>query len=74
MAPRYLLSLTVLLALTACDSDDDGLSNSKEEAIGTNPDVADTDGDGLLDGARVGLAPTPSPKTRIPTDWATATR
>ena len=53
MAPRYLLSLTFLLALTACDSDDDGLSNSEEEALGTNPDVADTDGDGLLDGVEV---------------------
>ena len=33
------------------DPDEDGLSNDAEAQLGTNPNVADTDGDGLLDGA-----------------------
>ena len=32
------------------DKDMDGLGKCDEKAIGTNPEVADTDGDGLLDG------------------------
>ncbi|PIW02247.1 MAG: hypothetical protein COW42_02420, partial [Deltaproteobacteria bacterium CG17_big_fil_post_rev_8_21_14_2_50_63_7] len=32
------------------DADNDGLTNIDENIIGTNPNVADTDGDGLLDG------------------------
>ncbi|MFT7520283.1 MAG: hypothetical protein ACI9MC_002428, partial [Kiritimatiellia bacterium] len=49
-------SLIVLLVpltlLAGCgDSDGDGLSNSQEAELGTDPDMADTDGDGLLDGA-----------------------
>lgn len=32
------------------DLDHDGLSEVEEKAIGTNPNLADTDGDGLLDG------------------------
>jgi len=49
------LSLSLLLGLAACtrDSDDDGLSNSKEEELGTNPKVADSDHDGLKDGDEV---------------------
>jgi len=35
------------------DSDHDGLTNAKEMQIGTNPNKADTDGDGLSDGAEV---------------------
>ncbi len=34
----------------AQDADDDGLSNEQEAILGTNPQQADTDGDGLLDG------------------------
>ena len=34
----------------AVDSDSDGLADASETAIGTDPAVADTDGDGLLDG------------------------
>ena len=33
------------------DSDGDGLTDMKEDEIGTNPYVADSDGDGLSDGA-----------------------
>jgi probable HAF family extracellular repeat protein len=32
------------------DTDDDGLTNSEEILTGTDPDIADTDGDGLVDG------------------------
>ncbi|MDX8377006.1 MAG: Ig-like domain-containing protein, partial [Mariprofundales bacterium] len=35
------------------DSDADGLTDAAEFAAGTNPFVADTDGDGLLDGVEV---------------------
>jgi outer membrane protein assembly factor BamB len=37
----------------AVDSDEDDLTNLEEFAVKTNPMVADTDGDGLLDGAEV---------------------
>lgn len=41
------------------DSDQDGLSNEEEEALNTNPDLRDTDGDGTPDGLEVerGLNP-----------------
>ena len=35
----------------ATDQDGDGLSNIRENALGTNPNVTDTDGDGSSDGA-----------------------
>lgn len=35
------------------DNDKDGLTNGKEEQIGTDPNNPDTDGDGLNDGAEV---------------------
>jgi len=37
------------------DSDDDGLGNDIELAIGTDPNSPDTDGDGLLDGAEYNI-------------------
>lgn len=40
----------------ACDDDSDGLPNKDEDAIGTDSNNPDTDGDGLLDGEEVGLA------------------
>jgi len=47
--PRSLLALS-LLALTACgDTDGDGLSDAREEQIGSDPKLADTDGDGMND-------------------------
>jgi thiol-disulfide isomerase/thioredoxin len=48
---RILLPATLLLALFACDSDGDGLSNGEEKDAGLDPDSADTDGDGIEDGA-----------------------
>jgi hypothetical protein len=35
------------------DDDNDGLSNSQEESLGTDPEIDDTDSDGLLDGEEV---------------------
>jgi hypothetical protein len=35
------------------DSDQDGLTDQEEKALGTNPNVADTDGDGYSDGAEI---------------------
>ena len=52
-----LFSWLILLPITACaelkadiDSDTDGLLNSQEEAIGSDPENPDSDGDGYLDG------------------------
>jgi len=39
---------------TAKDSDNDGLTDDEETKLGLNPNLADTDGDGLFDGAEVG--------------------
>lgn len=36
-----------------CDQDGDGLTNSQETVVGTNPTNPDTDGDGITDGAEV---------------------
>ncbi|MUV04189.1 T9SS type B sorting domain-containing protein [Flavobacterium rakeshii] len=36
-----------------CDRDGDGLTNAEEALLGTNPTLADTDGDGITDGDEV---------------------
>ncbi|HEY7642458.1 MAG TPA: hypothetical protein VH814_22180 [Steroidobacteraceae bacterium] len=41
----------------AYDSDGDGLTNAQEDAIGTQRNVADTDGDGVTDGVEAGGNP-----------------
>jgi hypothetical protein len=41
-------------ACLASDSDGDGLTNAQEDAVGSSRGNADTDGDGLPDGAEVG--------------------
>lgn len=41
------------LSSPACDQDNDGLTNSQEASLGTNPTVPDTDGDGINDGTEV---------------------
>jgi hypothetical protein len=38
---------------SAPDADSDGLTDAQEATLGTNPNLADTDGDGLLDGTEV---------------------
>ncbi|MBM2841394.1 MAG: Peptidoglycan-associated outer membrane protein [Bacteroidetes bacterium] len=49
----YLLGLTVAGESGDADPDGDGLTNREEKQLGTNPKVADSDGDGLSDGAEV---------------------
>jgi len=39
---------------TSKDRDNDGISDEDEVRLGLNPDAADTDGDGLFDGAELG--------------------
>ena len=45
--------LTLVARWTATDSDGDGLTDLQEEALGTDPNVADTDHDGIPDGVEV---------------------
>ncbi len=40
-------------AMVLADTDMDGLSNIREASIGTDPNIPDTDGDGLTDGEEV---------------------
>ncbi|MDX9789834.1 MAG: acyloxyacyl hydrolase [Candidatus Kapabacteria bacterium] len=47
------LGVHYTVARFANDSDDDGLSDEEELALGTDPNNPDTDGDGLLDGEEV---------------------
>lgn len=44
----------VIVTLNLEDTDGDGLSDTFEEAIGTDPTLMDTDGDGLTDDVEVG--------------------
>jgi hypothetical protein len=44
---------TAVEAARLGDDDQDGLSNSREESLGTDPNNPDTDGDGVLDGEEV---------------------
>jgi Bacterial TSP3 repeat/Peptidase M66 len=46
-------STTGIESGSSADSDGDGLSNSEEASLGTDPSNPDTDGDGLLDGWEV---------------------
>jgi outer membrane protein OmpA-like peptidoglycan-associated protein len=48
-----LAGLTVASECGSCDPDGDGLTNKEEKQLGTNGKLADTDGDGLSDGAEV---------------------
>ncbi|MDB4663825.1 LamG domain-containing protein, partial [Verrucomicrobia bacterium] len=43
-------SESVKVSVTFTDSDGDGVGNWRELEMGTNPDLSDTDGDGLSDG------------------------
>lgn len=44
-----LVLASALLLIGCADSDSDGLRNGKERRLGTDPDSADSDGDGLTD-------------------------
>jgi len=48
------------------DDDDDGLSDSQESLLGTNPLVADTDGDGFDDGVEVAAGADPNDPDDFP--------
>jgi len=54
-APCTDSSVTIQVIATACtaDPDNDGLSNEEEEALGTDPQNPDTDGDSINDGQEV---------------------
>ncbi len=47
------LGLLYLGSSIYSDNDKDGLTNKEEKTLGSNPDLADTDGDGLFDGEEV---------------------
>ncbi len=49
------VTVNVVLSLGSLDNDNDGLSADEEAALGTDPEVADTDGDGLIDGDEVNI-------------------
>ncbi len=50
---RYLPILAAALFITGCDADEDGLSSLAEGKWNTDTKLADSDGDGLLDGDEV---------------------
>lgn len=47
--------ITVTGGVGGTDSDGDGLTDSEEQTLGTDPNNPDTDGDGLSDGAEVNV-------------------
>ncbi|MEM6929558.1 MAG: hypothetical protein AAF602_21640 [Myxococcota bacterium] len=47
------MSFLALLAGCSWDPDGVGLDNRQEKLLGTDPDLADTDGEGLSDGLEV---------------------
>ncbi|MGB0653196.1 MAG: Kelch repeat-containing protein [Thermoplasmatota archaeon] len=51
------------------DTDEDGLSDSDEAALGTDPNDPDTDDDGWLDGAEVDCSKDPLDGASTPTDF-----
>ena len=62
-------SVDVIITVIQCDldTDNDGLSDDEEVALGTDPNNPDTDGDGLTDGEEVLVVDDPS-TTAIPED------
>ena len=70
MDRKYAIVLAAILCLTIiaylvlpsvinADSDNDGLRNSQERSIGTDPNNPDSDSDGLLDGAEIEASTNP---------------
>ncbi|WP_435624698.1 gliding motility-associated C-terminal domain-containing protein [Flagellimonas sp.] len=62
VAPCVNSSVQISISVSACivDSDGDGLRDSEELSLGTNPNNPDTDGDGLTDGEEVLVVDDPS--------------
>lgn len=56
---RYAFLKSQSPADAVLDYDNDGLTNLKEYQIGTRPDLVDTDGDGISDGAEVAAGSNP---------------
>ena len=54
--------------LSGLDSDNDGLPDSLESAIGTNPNNSDTDGDGFSDKAEIAKGYNPNGLGKLPLD------
>lgn len=61
---RYRATIEIPSAASLPDADLDALSDADEELLGTDPNVPDTDGDGLLDGTEFELS--------IAEGWGTA--
>jgi len=61
---RYRATIVTPPAASLLDADLDALSDADEELLGTDPNVPDTDGDGLLDGTEFELS--------IAEGWGTA--
>lgn len=55
LADVELVSASLEAALSTDDNDGDGLTNIDELTLGTNPDLEDSDGDSLADGAEVNI-------------------
>jgi len=53
-------------AITADDTDGDGISNDEEKTYGTDPNNPDTDGDGWGDGVEILNGTSPTDKTSFP--------
>ena len=58
----------VVVDVCDVDADFDGVPNNDEVALGTDPFVADTDGDGLLDAEETGINPVGEPTGTDATD------
>ena len=47
--------ITVTITAKSSDTDGDGLTDTQEQALGTNPTLADSDADGIPDKAEIGV-------------------
>jgi hypothetical protein len=68
---QIIAQMALEYGLTGDDSDQDGLLDWVEQALGTRPDMADTDGDGLDDGVEFGAIADGRPG-ELPADFVPA--